>query len=99
MPKNGKWKPAGAIIGNNWSIAWRCMDAQHWGVPQRRRRICLLADFDGLTAPDIVFESAERERVSIDSDREPFDSSIGKESRSEVQLVSEGCTGDSEQSE
>lgn len=39
-----------------WSIAWRVFDAQFWGTPQRRRRIALIADFGGLTAPEILFE-------------------------------------------
>ena len=39
-----------------WSIAWRVHDAQFWGVPQRRRRISLVADFGGMSAPEILFE-------------------------------------------
>jgi hypothetical protein len=50
------WPLSGSILGDGWSIAWRTHDAQFWGVPQRRRRICLLADFDGDTAPKILFE-------------------------------------------
>ena len=42
--------------GGDWSVAWRVLDAQFWGVPQRRRRIALVADFGGLTAPEILFE-------------------------------------------
>ena len=60
----GKWSTAGAIMGNGYSIAWRTVDAQHWGVPQRRRRIYLVADFGGHTAPEILFE---QESVSGDS--------------------------------
>ena len=55
-PKNGKWTPSGAILGNGWSIAWRVHDAQFWGVPQRRKRIALVADFGGESAPEILFE-------------------------------------------
>lgn len=57
MPKNG-WPTAGCItdVGGQWSIAWRVLDAQFWGVPQRRRRISLIADFGGLRAPEILFE-------------------------------------------
>jgi DNA (cytosine-5)-methyltransferase 1 len=54
-PKN-KWATAGCIMGDGWSIAWRVQDAQFWGVPQRRRRIALVADFGGFTAPEILFE-------------------------------------------
>ncbi len=50
------WTNAGAVMGNGWSIAWRVLDAQFWGVPQRRRRIALVADFGGYTAPEILFE-------------------------------------------
>lgn len=56
QPPNGKWSNAGCIMGNGWSIAWRVHDAQFWGVPQRRRRISLVADFGGHTAPEILFE-------------------------------------------
>ena len=55
-PPNGKWATAGCIMGDGWSIAWRVQDAQFWGVPQRRRRIALVADFGGYTAPEILFE-------------------------------------------
>ena len=50
------WTNSGAVMGNGWSIAWRVLDAQFWGVPQRRRRIALVADFGGFTAPEILFE-------------------------------------------
>ena len=43
-------------MGNGWSIAWRVHDAQFWGVPQRRKRIALVADFGGESAPEILFE-------------------------------------------
>jgi len=55
-PEKGKWANSGCIMGNGWSIAWRVLDAQFWGVPQRRRRIALIADFGGYTAPEILFE-------------------------------------------
>ena len=51
-----KWTPSGCIMGNGWSIAWRVHDAQFWGVPQRRKRIALVADFGGESAPEILFE-------------------------------------------
>lgn len=63
-PPKGKWSYAGCIVGDGWSIAWRTHDAQFWGVPQRRRRIALVADFGGESAPEILFE---RESVSRDS--------------------------------
>jgi DNA (cytosine-5)-methyltransferase 1 len=57
VPKNG-WPTSGCLadMGGKWSVAWRVFDAQFWGVPQRRRRIALVADFGGLTAPEILFE-------------------------------------------
>lgn len=56
-PDTGRWESAGAaILGNRFSLAWRVLDAQYWGVAQRRRRIFLVADFGGRTAPQILFE-------------------------------------------
>jgi len=55
-PPGGAWKPAGVILGEQFSVAWRVLDAQYWGVPQRRKRIYLVADFGGYTAPKILFE-------------------------------------------
>ena len=60
IPKDG-WPKAGCISGVGdsgctFSIAWRLHDAQYWGVPQRRKRIALVADFGGLSAPEILFE-------------------------------------------
>ena len=56
-PPKGKWKPAGCIVGDGWSLAWRVYDAQFWGVPQRRKRIYLIADFGSERAGEILFES------------------------------------------
>lgn len=55
-PADGKWRNAGEIVGDNFSIAWRLFDAQYWGVPQRRKRIYLVADFTGRCAGKILFE-------------------------------------------
>ena len=57
MPDKGKWTNCGCIMGDGYSIAWRVLDAQFWGVPQRRRRIALVADFGGQSAPEILFVS------------------------------------------
>lgn len=54
--RRGRWSKAGAIAGNEWSLAWRQLDAQYWGVPQRRKRIALVADFGGQRAAEILFE-------------------------------------------
>lgn len=50
------WPHAGAIVGNGYSLAWRTMDAQHWGVPQRRKRIALVLDLTGECAGEVLFE-------------------------------------------
>ena len=56
-PPNGKWPNAGEIVGDGYSVAFRQIDAQLWGVPQRRKRIYLVADFAGWGAGKILFES------------------------------------------
>ncbi|TCK89070.1 DNA (cytosine-5)-methyltransferase 1 [Natranaerovirga hydrolytica] len=57
QPESGRWQSAGAaILGDEFSLAWRVLDAQFWGVAQRRRRIFLVADFGGTTAPEILFK-------------------------------------------
>ena len=70
MPNKGKWSKSGCVYDEmgRWSIAWRVHDAQFWGAtqyldgrmwipgtPQRRKRIALVADFSGLSAPEILF--------------------------------------------
>lgn len=57
MPETGRWPHADALVGDGWSIAYRILDAQYWGVPQRRKRIYLVADFNGGCAGKILFES------------------------------------------
>ena len=63
-PPKGKWAKAGCIVGDGYSIAWRVYDAQYWGVPQRRKRIYLVADFGSERAGEILFE---RESMRGDS--------------------------------
>jgi DNA (cytosine-5)-methyltransferase 1 len=55
-PAKCGWLAAGAVMGDCWSIAWRVMDAQFWGVPQHRRRIFLVADFGTGRAAEILFK-------------------------------------------
>lgn len=57
FPRHEKWSAAGNIVADGFSIAWRVLDAQYWGVPQRRKRIFLVADFDSECAGKILFES------------------------------------------
>ena len=79
VPEKG-WPTSGCFWDElgGWSIAWRVLDAQFWGVPQRRRRIALVADFGGLSAPEILFvhksvsgniepSKPQREKTSRDS--------------------------------
>lgn len=65
VPEKG-WPTSGCLMGDGWSVAWRILDAQFWGVPQRRRRIALVADFGGRTAPEILFV-----RKGLPGDTEP----------------------------
>jgi DNA (cytosine-5)-methyltransferase 1 len=74
VPEKG-WNTWGGYhdeVGGRWSVAWRVHDAQHWGVPQRRRRISVVADFGGDTAGEILFE---RKSVS----RHPAESGTARE--------------------
>ena len=57
VPPKGKWTGAGHIVADDFDIAWRTVDAQFWGVPQRRKRIYLVADFAERCAGKILFES------------------------------------------
>lgn len=82
-PPKGKWRTAGCIMGNGFSIAWRVLDAQFWGVPQRRRRIALVADFGGQSAPEILFE-----RESL-----PGDPAAGGTARESIAGDAADCVG------
>ncbi|MCL1994860.1 MAG: DNA cytosine methyltransferase [Defluviitaleaceae bacterium] len=55
MPNSGKWSSSGMVRSNGVNIAWRVLDAQYWGVPQRRRRIFLMASFTGQCPGEILF--------------------------------------------
>lgn len=57
MPEKNRWPYADLYMGDGWSVAYRTLDAQYWGVPQRRRRIYLVADFAGRSAGEILFKS------------------------------------------
>lgn len=50
------WRNAGCVVGEGYSVAWRMLDAKYWGVPQRRKRIYLVADFRGQRAGEILFK-------------------------------------------
>ena len=56
-PENHRWAKSDVYLGDGWSLAYRVFDAQYWGVPQRRARIYLVADFAGGSAGEILFKS------------------------------------------
>ncbi|GHV33186.1 DNA methyltransferase [Clostridia bacterium] len=85
MPGSGKWLAAGNIVADNFSLAYRTIDAQHFGVAQRRRRCYLVVDFAGECAGEILFE---REGVSRDFTPR-FSAGQGTTG------TSAGCAGDS----
>ena len=69
IPKPKKWANAGEILGDGYSLAWRVLDAQYWGVPQRRKRIYLVVDFRGDRAPKVLFEPESLRGDTAESDR------------------------------
>ena len=82
LPNKGRWTKAGCLYDDlgRWSVAWRVHDSQFWGVPQRRKRIAVVADFGGLAAPEVLFErkglrwdlgesGAERESLAAGTER------------------------------
>lgn len=95
IPRPKKWENAGCIVGNGWSIAYRVHDAQYWGVPQRRRRLCLVADFNGESAGNILFELFGE--AGEDYSNETY-RCIGNRSRSEIQIECKSVSRDIEKS-
>ena len=93
--KKQKWPSAGLIMGDNFSIAWRVLDAQFWGVPQRRRRIFLVGDLGGHSAGKILFvrEGLPRNFASVRREWEeytsPFDYSASETGRPLIKIKSE----------
>ena len=69
VPRSEKWTNAGEILADGFSLSWRVLDAQYWGVPQRRKRIYLVADFDGECAGKVLFESESVSGYSAESFR------------------------------
>lgn len=94
MPNSGKWANAGMVRGRGFSVCWRTLDAQYWGIPQRRKRIFLIGDFGDNPQPEIFFEpeslSGNPETCCIQRGRtaQGFDENI-------VQSIRErnGCKG------
>lgn len=82
VPEKG-WNTWGGYhdeVGGRWSVAWRVLDAQHWGVPQRRRRIALVADFGGDTAWEILFNRQSMSGYPAESGAEGEGPATGAES-------------------
>lgn len=81
-------------MGGRWSVAWRVLDAQHWGVPQRRRRIALVADFGGDTAWEISFERQSMSGYPAESEA-PGEGSAGDSENGAAYAVRirGGCDG------
>lgn len=96
VPEKG-WNTWGGYhdeMGGRWSVAWRVLDAQHWGVPQRRRRIALVADFGGDTAWEILFECKSVSGYPAESGAEGERPSAGAESGSAYAVrIRGGCDG------
>lgn len=94
---DGGWPNAGCIYSEagSWSVAWRVHDAQFWGVAQRRRRLALLADFNGLGAPALLFDYEYRGEAAGTESYETKPDPRTK-SRSKVRSVGESLPGDSE---
>lgn len=93
VPPKG-WPTAGAIVGDGWSVAWRTHDAQYWGVPQRRKRISLIADFGGKSAPEILFECQSLPRNTEQGGEKREGPSEGTEgSTSYAVRIRGGCEG------
>lgn len=86
MPTDNQWANAGMVRRNGCSLAWRVLDAQYWGVPQRRRRIFLVTDFRGQSAPEILFEQESVSGNIAESERQ------GQRTAGSV----EGCAGTTE---
>lgn len=96
VPEKG-WNTWGGYhdeVGGRWSVAWRVHDAQYWGVPQRRRRISVVADFGGDTAGEILFErkSVSRHPAESGTARERLAGNAGSGTSYAVR-IREGCDG------
>lgn len=99
LPEKGRWQKWGGYMGTGphgiWSVAWRIHDAQFWGVPQRRRRICVLADYGGWTAHRILFDFELRGEAE-EGNSDEAEPCFGEEPGRKVHAQREGVSGDSE---
>ena len=100
LPDKGKWSNYGGFYGvgpdgTPFSVAWRIHDAQFWGVPQRRRRVCVLADYGGYTAGEILFDAQlGRKAEGTESDEAVPD--IRERCQQQVYAQCQGLSGHTE---
>jgi DNA (cytosine-5)-methyltransferase 1 len=73
MPESGRWSTAGEVVGDGFSLGWRTLDAQFWGVAQRRRRCYIVVDLAGERAGEILFDESRLSGDSKESRREGQD--------------------------
>lgn len=102
LPEGGRWPKQGCLYGVGingipFSVAYKVHDAQYWGVPQRRKRLCVLADFNGLTAPRILFDP-QLERTTENGEPYSLVRGLGRGSGCEIQPLKQGVSGHSESS-
>ena len=102
LPKDGRWPKTGILYGvgddgQPFSVAWRLHDAQYWGVPQRRKRLALLADFNGLTAGGVLLDPQYR-REAEDTESDSSERDPGAGCRPEVQPQSKSVSGNTGES-
>lgn len=95
MPDKGKWMPSGCIKGDDWSVCWRTHDAQFWGVPQRRRRISVVARFDDTDADEILFQLLGR---ADNPETQQALTDTRTECESEILSLGKSVSGDIEES-
>ena len=95
MPKSGRWAHAGMVRSNECDVAWRTLDAQYWGVPQRRKRIFLVAGFGGQCAEEILFkpESVCRNTAEGSGEREGITGSVTNGTRAAGNTSGVYCVG------
>ena len=99
---NGKWANAGEMVGRGWSIAWCIRNAANEGVPQRRRRLFLVADFRGRSAGEILFErkglswNFETVRKTWERTSVSLEERIAEASRYIRSGIAESCDGELE---
>lgn len=98
MPERGGWNRAGCLYGVGdggvpFSLAWRVTDAQFWGAEQRRKRVCVLVDLSGVTAPELLFD-VKYQRTPANGHAGGCARHSGKKSRYEVHAFPESVQGD-----